>query len=39
MDELVDYAFNKTKNLPRNNGLREEITNNVYVAEKEKARI
>ncbi|MEC2468838.1 ArdC family protein [Bacillus cereus] len=37
MDELVDYAFNKTKNLPRNNGLREEITNNVYVAEKEKS--
>jgi len=37
MDELVDYAFNKTKNLPRNNGLREQITNNVYVAEKEKS--
>ncbi len=28
----------KLKNLPRNNGLREEITNNVYVAEKEKKR-
>ncbi|MCU5287982.1 ArdC-like ssDNA-binding domain-containing protein [Bacillus paranthracis] len=37
MDELVDYAFNKTKNLPRTNGLREEITNNVYVAEREKS--
>lgn len=37
MDELVDYAFNKTKNLPRNNGLREEITNNIYVTEKEKS--